>query len=239
MPAPGPALPARRARGPPRPRASALAEPEPVGEPGRLTRALPLVPGRAGVQLGRARRGEGPEAVAVARAEAIDVADKTAERRNRPDAELRLRPARRCEGAQQLDVPLGDPPEEAATPRDQLPLLLGPVVVQLDRPQLGPEPVRKVARPTGVDPGTARLHALDLDPLALGPDEPRERRDPTTVEDLVRRHAVLHPRKAASSRSCRSPGSSTSRSRPVAAIVARICSKYVLQPSQNARCSSN
>jgi hypothetical protein len=108
--------------------------------------------------------------------------------------------------------------------------VLDDVAVELDLVEDASGPVRKVSEPAGVDPAGARIR-LRLDPCAggavgQGPCEAGEDAGAVRPEELVGLHGRFHFRKAASSLSRVSAGTSSSVICPTVVTVVRIWSRY-------------
>src|SRR5207244_648384 len=123
----------------------------PLREPSGLTQAFALVRRRTFRDLGRACGRECRESDTPGCPEPLDVRDEAGEDRDGAKPPTRPEEAVGRERIQQRVGPLLAAADQASAPRDELPLLLDDLAVELDLPQLRAEPVGKISRTQRVD----------------------------------------------------------------------------------------
>ena len=146
-------------------------------------------------------------------------------------------------GGAEVVVPGVDAPQQSPARSDDLGLVLDDVAVELDLVERAAGPVGEVARarhawmPARHGSGSVWTHAPGA---AVGqrPGEAGEDAGAVGAQELVRVHVRFHSRKAVSSLSRVSGGTSSSVIRPTVEIVVRIWSRYQSQPSQKLMCCS-
>ena len=155
--------------------------------------------------------------------EAIGVKGVTGDHREEPDPLPSALDTGAAEVADQRVVPGIEAPQESTARCHELSWERDDLSGELDLPELGPHPDREIPDGTGVDALATRIEARRVNPVPHQPAKAGVRRDASRTQELVRDHALRQSRNASSSCASSAAGKAPTGTRPVAAIVSRIC----------------